>query len=75
MIDNYCNVDCYLDCVDGFCPLEIEYERYGVNYSTCDNFCGPFVPGCDTCYFLGDVMCDDCIYKHYDDSKLENGGR
>lgn len=70
MRDNYC----YVGCVDGTCPLIIEEETYGVNFSTCDNFCGPFVPACDTCYFFGDVFCDDCIYRHYDDSKLENGG-
>lgn len=70
MRDNYC----YIGCVDGTCPLIIEEERYGVRLSTCDDYCNPGFYGCDTCYFLGDVMCDDCIYKHYDDSKLENGG-
>lgn len=70
MRDNYC----YEKCIDGRCPLIIEEERYGVRLSTCDDYCNPGFFGCVTCYFLGDVMCDDCIYKHYDSTKLENGG-
>lgn len=63
MRDNFC----YVTCVDGHCPLFIEEERYGGRFSTCDDYCNPRFLGCDNCAFLGDVICDDCIYKHYDD--------
>ena len=54
----------YRCCVDGSCPLLVEEQLYGLQVSTCKEYCGnSSYDTCENCFFFDSDKCEECEHR------------